>query len=497
MSEATVTEARPAAEPLGSVLRGFGSSPVNRAGDLGAAILVTAVAVAVRLARYGQSLWADEMEAVRRYVTAPWRVVLAPGAGQYVPNDHLLYTAMAKACLWAGAGGRLDRPGVVAALVRLPSLVAGSLVPVAAAWPLRRADRRAAGLLALVLAVHPWLVAQSDEARGYAMMTLFGVVATGLLPGGDRRWRVRCGAVAYASAVAAMLYTVAVGGLLVVGHGVWMATGTRRAGFGVWARGAVAGLTVAGVLYLPAAAGIADYGRHPMRTPDDPAGLVADLPAFAAYGRNTGGGAGWGVAVAALGVGTAVGRRRAVARWVGPMAVTTGVAVATAVVWPAAGQVRCVPWGGVWMAAAAVGLLLWAGERFGRTITVVSATATVAGLAWTAVRLPPDQPVREGIAAAERLAPPGEAVVVAFLSAGDAAHFYGGGRARAADSPGEFYRAEAEAVRTTGRRPWVVVSFEDLLGTVSPPTWDYLRANYQAVERLPGRVTAVTVYAPR
>jgi hypothetical protein len=43
----------------------------------------------------------------------------------------------------------------------------------------------------------------------------------------------------------------------------------------------------------------------------------------------------------------------------------------------------------------------------------------------------------------------------------------------------------------------LVVSFEFLIRDFDPDAWAYLRLHYRLVERLPGRVSPVAVYAPR
>jgi hypothetical protein len=471
---------------------------------------VFAVAVLVRLWRFRQCLWADEMESLLRYVAGPWRGVVAPGAGQYVPNDHVLYAVLAKLCLTLGAGGRLDRPGVAASLIRVPSLLAGSLVPIALAWPLRRTAPVAALLLAVIVAVHPWSVAQSDEARGYALMVLLGVVATHLLPGRDRRWPL-----GYAVALALALYTIPIALYVLVGHGavtvLW-----RRERLRAWCRGAAMAVVLAGILYLPMLGGLADYYRHPLAGPDDNADFANQLPRFALAGQYLPAtydpaahvpdpwvGVGyWLVPVGLMVAGTAVARRRR-ELWAATAALATVTAVGAAVpiLAPAAGQVRFVPWCGLWLCAAVVALLLWAGERAGRLAAATATMAVVGWMVWVDLRMPPEQPVREAIALADRLAPPGAPVLVAYLSAGESARLYGGVATRhtvaAADAPPAVAAAEAWSLRTTGHLPWLVVSFEFFLRDASPPAWQSLQARYRLVARLPGRTSPVAVYAPR
>jgi hypothetical protein len=270
-----------------------------------------------------------------------------------------------------------------------------------------------------------------------------------------------------------------------------------------------------GLLYLPLASGVADYYRHPLAGPDDNADFANQLPRFAAAGRylpanddpavhipSPWGGLGyWLVPVVLLVVGTRLARRNP-HLWpitVAMMSATT-IAALLPLALPAAGQVRFVPWAGLWLCAAVVALLLWAGDRFGRTALVAGSAAALGWLIWATLTMPPDQPVREAIAEADRLAPSGGTVVVAFFTADEAVRLYRGAAEHhdllAAATPPAAADAEARSLRATGHRPWLVVSFEFLLHDLRPDVWRSLTTHFRLVERLPGRTTPVAIYEP-
>ena len=133
------------------------------AGFLAAATVLGAV---LRLAWLtGQSLWVDEL--------LTWRM-LRPDAGLHFleqVRDAIqgpLYLAVA----WP-----LVRLGDPELMLRLPAAVAGALtVPVVGVVAGRLLDRAGARLAVLLVAINPFLVWYSREARGYAFVVLFGAL---------------------------------------------------------------------------------------------------------------------------------------------------------------------------------------------------------------------------------------------------------------------------------------------------------------------------------
>jgi len=235
------------------------------------AIAGVALSVAARLIHYDQSLWCDEMGIPFTYAHADWRQIVAAGAGDYTPNNHVVYTILTKIIL--GLAGNQSVANITH-LIRLPSLIALAL-----AWPFRRRAPALAILLLMFAAVQPWLIAFSDEARGYALMTLLGIVATNLLPDGQTRWPI-----AYAMVVALMIYTVPVAGMLLIAHGLTvmlLRPTARRA----WLRGALIGGGIAFLLFMPMAGGIWFYVQHPQPPPDSFLNFANALPRFALAGE--------------------------------------------------------------------------------------------------------------------------------------------------------------------------------------------------------------------
>src|SRR5437899_2401024 len=147
-------------------------SPLVRETLIAAAIVI--LALLLRTAPLGQSLWYDEMVTLVNFVGQPWSSIVK---GEYSPNNHILFSLLAKIVI-PETGDIAD----ITILLRLPSLIAGSLVPIALAWPLRRCCPKLALGIAIVGSIHPWLITFSTWARGYALLLLLSILATNLLP---------------------------------------------------------------------------------------------------------------------------------------------------------------------------------------------------------------------------------------------------------------------------------------------------------------------------
>src|SRR5712672_497796 len=175
-------------------------SPLLREALIAAAIII--LALLLRMAPLSQSLWYDEMVTLVNSVGQPWSHIVS---GQYSPNNHILFTLLAK--LVTPETGDIAELTI---LVRLPSLIAGSLVSIALAWPLRRCCPKLALGIAIVGALHPWLITFSTWARGYALLLLLSILATNLLPARKQfiKW-------SYSLLAAAALYTQPIAILLI------------------------------------------------------------------------------------------------------------------------------------------------------------------------------------------------------------------------------------------------------------------------------------------
>jgi hypothetical protein len=253
---------------------------VRGRGHLLAAAVIFAIALAVRLPHIGQSLWFDEMTTLLEYVLQPWQKILAAHPGQYVPNNHVLHTILAKLLYTAVTGGHPTQLPVREAMLRLPALLAGALLPAALAWPFRQTEPRFAVLLAAIAVAHPWLVAFSDEARGYTLLLLLGVLATNRLPDGRRRWPI-----GYALLMAAAFYTLIIAAVLLAAHGLAVALLRRRAALAAWARGAGVAIVIALLLYLPMMRAMVQYYRNPFPATGNYAEFLNQLPRYVGAGE--------------------------------------------------------------------------------------------------------------------------------------------------------------------------------------------------------------------
>jgi uncharacterized membrane protein len=142
---------------------------------LAGAVLVAAL---LRLPFVGhQSLWIDETYTrdivVTSHLSSVWSMVKA---SESTPPLYYWLTWLLSHALGSSS----------AAVLRLPSAIAGTLVVPAAFWAFRlRFAPRVALVIAWLCAVSPVLVWYSLDARAYALFVLFGVLSLGAL------WRER------------------------------------------------------------------------------------------------------------------------------------------------------------------------------------------------------------------------------------------------------------------------------------------------------------------
>ncbi|RME76782.1 MAG: hypothetical protein D6784_05115 [Chloroflexi bacterium] len=226
-------------------------------------ILTILIALAVRGYNLTyHSLWFDEAVSV---YWARQNVPRILEVGFTLVEDRLppLYYLALKG--WTGLFGFSE------AAVRLPSVLAGVLlVPVVARITARLFGRRVAGLAALLVALNPFLVWYSQEARMYAFAVLFAAltVLAGLQMPRSRGWPWSAALALFA---AAGLYSHLYTGFVLPALGLWLVlTYPRR--WRLWLQFALAGLAAA-LLYAPILLAIWRFsGEAP---PGDP---LAGLP---------------------------------------------------------------------------------------------------------------------------------------------------------------------------------------------------------------------------
>lgn len=174
------------------------SPPLDRRERI-AICLITAIAVACRLAALGQPMRYDESITWALFVGRPWSTIVS--AYQF-PNNHVLHSLLAKLVVSAV-------PWAPWAL-RLPAFLAGvAIVPLTWLVGRRVADRGTALLGAALAAVSTTLVLYSTNARGYSLIVMLFLVML-LVADRIRRGTARYGWALLALLGALGLYTIPV-----------------------------------------------------------------------------------------------------------------------------------------------------------------------------------------------------------------------------------------------------------------------------------------------
>jgi hypothetical protein len=157
-----------------------------------------------RAERLELSLYADEEYTLRSYVLGRWRAQpdgevrfdrlswLETFFQEHEASNHVPFSALSRVGVewWQAAGGGEGR--FDAGVFRWPSFVFGlATIPLLAWLGGLLGFPRAGVLAALLLALHPWHIRYSSEARGYGMMMAIAVLTTCFLVRGLRggRWR--------------------------------------------------------------------------------------------------------------------------------------------------------------------------------------------------------------------------------------------------------------------------------------------------------------------
>lgn len=229
---------------------------------LTAIVIATLVGALLRLFRLEQqSLWIDEIFTVAAASGSWAEVIFAPRAATNIPP---LYYALLHV-LGLENGGELA--------LRLPSALAGvATLPLLARVAWRWYGGRVAAATCWILAISPFHLWYSQEARPYALLILLAVSAVAVRQQVDRCDGQRsgtCWRVLFAVMLAAVVYCHTVGIALVGALGVaalWGATKEQR--LREWLT-----FGFAGVLMIPAAALILSYPVAPV-----PAKSIAYLP---------------------------------------------------------------------------------------------------------------------------------------------------------------------------------------------------------------------------
>lgn len=452
-----------------------------------AAGAVLGLALLVRLPAMLQSLWYDEMYTLIHYVLGSWGNIVG---GAYSPNNHVLYTLLAKLMTLAVGDNAFD----LALAIRLPSLLAGACAAVALAWPLRKERPGLALLIALLAALHPWLVSLSAWARGYALLLLLAIVATHLLPKSARavHWP-------YVIALVAALYTQPIALAVVIGHAAYMLV-DRRTMLLTWVRSAaVAGLITGGLYAAFLATGAREYWSRPDAASMPYARFLHELLPHAHAGMYVGGLAIQIPPLLAMIGGGALAWRVPKLR---PPLVTFAAASAFAILFPLlvprAGEVRA----GLWLiplycigASSLIGLPT--PLRYVRWAAAVTLVAFLS-LRTYVIDTVPAQPIAEAVGRARQLAGPDSKVIGVYTASIEAQALYGGISRTAyclnRDSESQPMPTIAEAESAPGEPTVAIVFYGQMLREKQPLLWQYLSEHYTLAEVLPGRIAPAEIY---
>jgi Dolichyl-phosphate-mannose-protein mannosyltransferase len=204
---------------------------------------LTMIGFALRLARYQQSLFGDEMSTLYIVDGRSLSDVLSR-----VSSDAEISPPLYFILAWA-----TTKLGSAPELVRLPSLIAGTItIPLAYLVGLRAVSRPAGLLAATVAALSPFMIFYSADGRGYAVTIALLLCATLAMLAGVRDGRSRWW-VLYGVSTAAAMYTHYTAAFVLLGQLIWL----------FWAhpvarRPAIVANVAAAVAYLPWMPGVLD-----------------------------------------------------------------------------------------------------------------------------------------------------------------------------------------------------------------------------------------------
>ncbi len=466
---------------------------------LGLFAIVALAGLAIRLALVNQSLWYDEMVTLLQYVLQPWSATVS---GTYSPNNHVLFSILAKLCN-EGTDSQ-----IIALAIRMPSMIAGCVAGMLLAMPIRREHPRLALVLALLAVSHPWLVAFSGWARGYALLLCLCIAATQLLFA--RRWPW------YVLAMAAALYTHPIAILVAISHGVAILVLRRPvppvsspAESGKGARpqeppvGTPAALllpwlisigitgVIAAVLYAPFFVGARGYFSQPHQASLTYVQFLSQSLRCAQAGDPIDGAAHLLIPIIVMAVGLCFAWSWTNLR---PLIVTFGAAsflgALVPLVVPAAGETRSMLWLIPVYILSVFGLV---SLNRGRVLIAVILPLGFFAMRVHDIIVRPAQPIREAIDDARAIANT-RSVVGVYMASLEAKMVYGLDAMAYTLEP----QGELPALRTvealSPSKPVLVVFYPEYLRRDKPELGRYIRAHYQLVRVLPGRISAAEIW---
>jgi hypothetical protein len=244
------------------------------------AVVLTAVALCLRLPNAAESLWWDEIASQMRVVERGLGAVFAFSADG---NNHIANSAL----MWVAS-----KFGTEEWKLRLPSLLIGTLMPAAVYLLFQRIGHRRVGLIAAALiTIHFRMVDFSNEARGYIGSAAFGAVASIAFARLCKGWNKRWASLYVITATAAASFVIT-GAYLILAHlmlasGLFVRRLTRARGDSPWglsprewraplwcAIAACWALLCTLLISAPTLPQLADYSRYRAPSFHSPVGLA-------------------------------------------------------------------------------------------------------------------------------------------------------------------------------------------------------------------------------
>ena len=233
-------ELSPLAESAAPPAPGRAVRPTASAALLALVGGITLVGLLVRLPSFGQSIYGDEL--------STFFIVTGSTLGHVLHQLEDARSVDLNPPLFFAAAWLAERFGESAELLRLPSLLAGvATIPLTCLLGLWTVGRRAGLVGAALVALSPFMIFYSTEARSFALLILLGLLSTLALlraieTGGGWWWA------AYAVCSCAAAYTNYTAVFLLAAQAAWALWAAPRAR--VWVLGAN---LAAALAYLPAA----------------------------------------------------------------------------------------------------------------------------------------------------------------------------------------------------------------------------------------------------
>ncbi len=435
-------------------------------------VLVISLALIGLIIRAGlltQCLWYDEMFLLRQWVSRDWASIVS---GDYLPNNHVLYTLLAKFCAEL-TGSDLS---IVSVMIRLPAVIAGIAAGLLIAWPMRRASMREFCLLGALAMTQPWLVSFSGWARGYTLMLALCLGAVLLLWNSRWRW--------YVLAMTAAIYTHPLAVVALTGQGIMIAL-LKRQHLRQWLWAAIITGLASALLYAPLMRGAVGYFSQP-QSPAEGYGEFLSQSLLGVQCANVFSSKvhiALGMFICTIGAALAW-KREPLRPLIATFAATSLLGALVPLLLPSAGAARAMVWLIPLYAMGIFGLALHARKWM---LPAIAAALLFFAVVIEREMAIPAQPIEEALISARKLAQD-RPVAGVYMASDETKVIYGNLDAAAYTLP------SLEELAPYG--PVMIVFYPDNLRRDQNAMWQWLERHYKTAQVLPGRISNVLILEP-